>query len=1265
MNLPDEVIAEGQAIPDTLRASAPEHHEVLRPDIVIRNPLSHGDGQKPRLLIQIYPATQDLEKRVTGKTWSASPASRMVDLLHAAGVRLGLVTNGEQWMLVDAPRDDTSGFASWYATLWCEEQLTLRAFRTLLGVDRFFGVADEETLEAMLAESAQNQQDVTDQLGYQVRKAVEVLVQALDRADQDHSRSLLAGVNEAVLYEAALTVMMRLVFLFCAEERGLLLLGDPLFDQHYAVSTLREQLRLTADQHGEEILERRHDAWCRLLSTFRAVHGGVKHERMTILPYGGDLFDPDRYPFLEGRKRGTSWHAESADPLPVNNRTVLHLLEALQILKVKLPGGGSAEARKLSFQALDIEQIGHVYEGLLDHTAKRATEPTLGLVGTRDKTRDFEPEMPLSKLDELLGKGTAELVKFLKEESGRSAQTLEKLLDRPLSPEEERRYQTACGLGKDGGALWQRVKPFAVLIRDDSFGYPVIIRAGSVYVTEGTDRRSTGTQYTPRSLTEPVVRYALEPIVYIGPAEGKPRSEWRLRSPREILALRICDFACGSGAFLVQICRYLSERLVEAWDEVERQHPGPPRITPEGEVSDGLPDERLIPKDPDERLAYARRIAAQRCIYGVDINPLAVEMAKLSMWLLTLAKDKPFTFLDHSIRCGDSLVGIHDLKQLKRFSLREGPVQTDLFAGVPLDAIVEEAVTDRLKLEGMEGGTVEDVASQRELLAKAEDKLARLKAVADTLIAVEFGLDKTTAMERAAKLLAASHPVSVRSAVKGLPFHWPLEFPEVFQDSRSPGFHAFVGNPPFMGGQKITGNLGTAYRDFLVTHIASRKRGSADLCSYFFLRMSSLVRNGGMAGLLATNTIAQGDTREVGLDQLLGYGFSIPRAIPSRKWPGQANLEVAHVWMRKGPWGESVLDEKPVPKITAFLTPPGKAEGKPQRLAENADKSFQGSNVLGMGFVLEPDEAQALIEKDPRNKDVLFPYLHGEDLNTRSDHSASRWVINFHDWTLERAETYPNVMKLVRDKVKPERDKLAAGDATARERAKRWWQFARPTMKLYAMIMGMERVVAVSLVTHHVGFAFVPTGQVYAHRLAVFTLPETGHFALLQSNFHEPWARIHSSSLETRINYSPSDCFETFPFPRDLPSLEGAGDRYDAHRRSIMLARQEGLTKTYNRFHNPEETSEDIQTLRNLHVEMDQAVAKAYGWEDLDLGHGFHETKQGLRFTVSELARREILDRLLQLNHERYAEEVMKGLHEKKAKKGRKASVTDDENGRL
>src|SRR5262249_41206611 len=158
-----------------------------------------------------------------------------------------------------------------------------------------------------LDKSAADQQEVTDQLGYQVRKAVEVLIQALDKADQDHGRKLLADVDDKVLYESALTVMMRLGFLFAPPEREMMLLCRRPYDKNYAVSTLREQLRVTADQFGEEILGFRYDAWARLLTTFRAMYAGAKHDRLKLPAYGGNLFNPDRFPFLEGRKSGTTW----------------------------------------------------------------------------------------------------------------------------------------------------------------------------------------------------------------------------------------------------------------------------------------------------------------------------------------------------------------------------------------------------------------------------------------------------------------------------------------------------------------------------------------------------------------------------------------------------------------------------------------------------------------------------------------------------------------------------------------------------------------------------------------------------------------------------------------------------------------------------------------------------------------------------------------------------------------------------------------------
>ena len=1253
-----ELLAEGQAIPQSLKSDVAEYGETLRPDWVVTDPAT----QKPRLLVQVYPRSQSLTKPVATSRWKTSPDTRLGQLFKDTGIRLGLVTNGDHWMLVNAPKHDTTGYASWHANLWLEEPVTLRAFRTVLGADRLFSVPDDQTLEALLDQSAADQQEVTDQLGYQVRKAVEVLIQALDKADQDHGRKLLGGVDEKALYESALAVMMRLVFLFCAEERELLLLGDELYDRNYAVSTLREQLRVTADEFGEEILGLRYDAWIRLLTTFRAVYAGATHDRLRLPAYGGSLFNPDRFPFLEGRTLDTTWRTAEATPLPVSNRTVLHLLEALQVLQTRV--GKTTEARTLSFRSLDIEQIGHVYDGLLDHTAKRATEPMLGLAGTRDQ----EPEIALAELEKLAAKGEKELLRFLKDEMGRSESALKKALSAELDDQLASRFRTAC----QDSDLWKRVKPFAGLVRLDTVGYPVVVTTGSVFVTAGTDRRSTGTHYTPKSLTEPIVQYTLEPLVFDGPAEGTPKERWKLRSAKDILDLKICDMACGSGAFLVQACRYLSDRPMEAWeiDEGAAQrrtqqtifNDAPAkryetiRITPYGQTSRGVLYEQLVPLDPDERKTYALRIVAQRCVYGVDKNPLAAEMAKLSLWLLTLAKDKPFEFLDHAIRHGDSLVGIHDTEQLRKFNLDGKGEDNRLFLQF-LDDQITGAVGLRRKIEEMQANTVEDVEAQDQMLREANEKLDRLKCAADLLIAAEFtpgsAADKRAARDAAAIQVTtnfhhtdlASFRQEAQKALGGQPtFHWPLEFPEVVVERV--GFDALVGNPPFKGGQKITGTLGDPYREYLVRHLANGKRGSADICAYFFIRGTQLLRQHGQLGSLATNTIAQGDTREVGLDQLLEGSCVIPRAVRSRPWPGVASLESALVWVRKGKWASLfVLDDKLTTGITAFLTAPGAVTGNPHRLKANEDKSFIGSYVLGLGFVLKPEEAQGLIEKDARNKDVLFPYLNGQDLNSQPDQVPSRWVINFFDWPIERAKEYPDCFRIVEEKVKPERM-----TNNRKERREKWWQYAEKCPALYRTITGMKRVLGIALTSRTLSPHFLPSNIVLDQTVVVFSLDSATYFAVIASTIHYFWVLHHGATLRTDLRYTPSDCFETFPLPKSLGGLEAIGEQYHAHRQQVMLTRKEGLTKTYNRFHAPEEASADIQKLRELHVEMDNAVASAYDWSDLNLAHGFHETKQGVRFTISEAARQEVNARLLRLNHERYADGVKRGLHDTKKK---------------
>jgi hypothetical protein len=1304
------LLAEGQAIPQSLKSDAAEYGETLRPDWIVNDPKT----QRARLLVQVYPRSQSLTSPVQASRWKTSPDTRMMQLLHDTGIRLGLVTNGDHWMLVNAPKNETSGYVSWYASLWLEESLTLRAFRTLLGAERFFGVSDDLTLEALLDRSAADQQEVTDQLGYQVRKAVEVLIQALDRADQDHGRALLSDVGEATLYESALTVMMRLVFLFCAEERELLLLGDDLYDRNYAVSTLREQLRITADQFGEEILGLRYDAWARLLTTFRAVYAGIDHDRLKLPAYGGSLFNPDRFPFLEGRKLGTSWKNTEATPLPVSNRTVLHLLEALQVLQVRMPGGGPAEARRLSFRALDIEQIGHVYEGLLDHTAKRATEPVLGLQGTREK----EPEIALTDLERIAARGEPELLKFLKDETGRSESALKRGLNATVDDQLASRFRTAC----QDPQLWERVKPFAGLVRLDTVGYPVVITTGSVFVTAGTDRRSSGTHYTPRSLTEPIVQYTLEPLVYVGPAEGLPREQWKLRSARELLDLKFCDMACGSGTFLVQTCRYMAARVLEAWDAVQKDNPGTVRITPEGEPSAGLPSETLIPDDPDERQTYALRIVAQRCLYGVDKNPLAAEMAKLSLWLLTLAKDKPFEFLDHAIRCGDSLVGIHSLDQLRKFNLDAKGDNYALFLGF-LDEQIDEAVALRRQIIEMPSNTAEDVEAQDAMLREANERMDRLKCAADLLVGAELlrweqrdvlrvDLDdddvdlnenghwqpgwlsakRATERFRQAARIQASVAVETQFETSSLasfqslcstwlngevPFHWPLEFPEVM--SERGGFDAFVGNPPFQGGAKLGAAHSLAYRDYLVERIGGGvrgQRGQTDICAFMFCRAGDLLRRMGYFGLVATNTIAQGDTRLVGLDRLIGSGNVIMRAISSQKWPGSASLEVAIIWLRKGHWGgRLILDHADVRGITPYLSIEGEIEGPPHRLASNLDRSFEGIRVEGTGFILDEKAVNSLISSNPKNEEVIRQHLRGDDFTSRPDKSPSSWIINFQDWPLNRdvfppeytgpcASDYPECLEVVERLVKPQRLALPPKNPFNISAAAKWWQFCALRPTLQTATQGMRRVLFHAFgPTKYVAFGFIDSDWIVAAPNNIFAFEKWEYYAILQSGLHSSWAWSYGSTMETRLRYTRSSCFETFPFPKSFDGLAKIGEDYSTALDGVMLARQEGLTKTYNRFHDSSDSSADICCLRRLCEELDNAVAAAYGWSDLDLGHGFHETKQGVRFTIGESARREALARLLRLNHERYEEEARRGLHDKKSGKTARAKKKTETTG--
>lgn len=1307
LELGPEVLVDGPGVPANLRVRVAVHHEDLRPDFAVLGFAESGE-RPTRLVVQVFAAGTDLERPEDGARWKASPVTRMVELLRGVpdgGPTLGLVTNGEQWVLVSAPRKGTTTFVTWHASLWFEEKITLQALRTLLGARRVFGPVDE-TLERLIERSAEHQHDVTIQLGLQVREAIELLVRRIDELDRGSGRTLLEGVTEKQVYEAAVTVMMRLVFVFYLEEQADLyfpVAKSNFYQRHYALSPLGSSLRAEADRLGPDVLERRTSAWCRLLATFRAIHGGVAHVDMRLPAYGGHLFDPDRFPFLEGRKPGQGWRTNAAAPLAIDDATVLFVLEALQVLRVRDVGANGSETRRLSFRELGVEQIGNVYESLLDHTAKRAADAVVSLKASKGE----EPEIELRELEQRYDPiDTSKLVSFVKERTGRTEPSIAKDLEYTIE-DDPSRWLVACG---NDSELYGRVKPVAGLVREDRRKQPVVYPKDSIYVTAGADRRSTGTHYTPPSLTEPVVRYALEPLVYVGPAEGKPESEWVLKSAREILGLRVCDLACGSGAFLVQACRYLAERLVEAWTLLEAANSGRLLITPEGDLSTGAAGERIIPKDGIERQAIARRVVADRCLYGVDINPMAVEMAKLSLWLTTLQREKPFGFLDHSIRHGDSLVGVTDTWQLERLNLTN-PTAPEVLASGLVRSGLARARTLRLQLGSLPTETVADVERKAALLAEANTHLRAARAISDALVAAYFDAFQRTASQRSRRLrvnleqdvasdvkrvldpaisdnerlLEAEHCstralTALRSGAstgvpQRTPLHWVLEFPEVFEVPAR-GFSAFVGNPPFRGGKLIRGAFGEDYRSYLVEVAANGARGHADLVAYMFLRASGLVQRDGTLGLIATNSIAQGDTREVGLDQILDHGFTVYHAVRSTPWPGDASLEVAHVWIRRGPWtGRYLLDGQDVRGITALLLPPGGVSGIPHRLDANRELSFIGSFVLGMGFVLECSEAESLLKRGPRLREVIEPYLNGEDLNNRPDHSPSRYVINFRDWPVDRegegtwvgappaeqkqfmrsvhaprdyphpvASDYPEALSIVEERVRPERQRRRPDGTFALRRPlpERWWQYADKRPALYRSLSLLHRALGVSLVSKHLFFSWVLPPIVASHATALFAVEDDGFLALLESGLHFEWVRKYQSNLrDTSGNrYTPSDCFETFPLPESRSSLDGLGKRLDESRRESCVRRQIGLTALYNLFHNRACEDEDIRSLRSIKTDIDRATLEAYGWGDLVPRHGFNRLAEGERFTMQDELRAEILDRLLTLNHARHAAEV-------------------------
>lgn len=1188
----------------------------------------------------------DSLRQTPSDLWAATAVDRLEALLRENKIEIGLVTDGRWWGLVCAREGSMAASGIVDALTWIEEPRTRDAFLTLIGRQHIIGGDPAERLPVLFDESVAAAEEITEALGAQVRRAVELLIQSFsESAVNAHGRGLPNPLPARThdTYEAAVTVMMRVVFLLFAEERGLLPTGE-LFEQGYGIS--RELARLVAreSEESEESLDATSLTWHRLLATSQALYGGASFEGLRMPAYGGSLFDPIRFPFL------TATNEQGTLSITVSDRVMLHMLRSVQLAILK---GG--EARQISFRDIDVEQIGYIYEGLLGYTCVTVDETHLGLVG---KTGE-EPEIPLSKLESLAtanpdARKLAAVIRAWVEDDQPSASpptaaAIAKAITADVDPSVVSALTQAVG---DDHELRARVRPWLGLVRQDLRTHPFVVLPGGLLVKETPSRKNAGAHYTPKSLAEEVVLHALQPMCYSpGPHQTADESTWKLRTSDELLDLKVADIACGSGAFLVAAARYLAERVVEAW------------------ISED-------PTNAHRKDLYRRAIrqVVANCLYGADINDMAVEMCKLSLWLVSLDRDLPFSFVDDKVFLGNSLLGLTSLDQLRKLHIDPSRVSEqhvfDIF-DVDVAAIIRKAVDlrQRLSTEIDEDDPARTSTAKWRQLTQLREVTAELRKIADGVIAagISLGGKPGKALDEAYENLRiavkAAHsfpqdgacdtawlnkivdsgltPTVATDYERWQPLHWVLEAPDVMLDHG--GFDAVVGNPPFLGGKKITRGMGTNLRDWLVNTLAGGKAGHADLVAYFFLRAQSLLTVSGSLGLIATNSVAQGDSREVGLDHMVTTGFEITRSVQSRTWPAaSANLEYAAVWGTQGQLGKDVLrvaDDVAVARISTLLEPEGRVSGPPKGLVENSGIGFIGCYTLGMGFVVEPDEAERWIALEPRNADVLFQFVNGDDLNSRPDVSGSRWVIDFNTRDEGVAATYSLPFNHIRQSVMPER-----ATKSAAVRAAPWWQFFRTRPNLRKAISELDEVLVINRHSVTVMPLRVRTGRVFSDATVIFATNSYSDQAVLSSSGHQLWAMMYGSTLgHNTVRYTPSDVFETFPRPQATDWLEQVGRTLDEERREIMLRRDLGLTKLYNLVNDPDivdATDPDIARLRATHVDLDEAVMDAYGWSDVPLAHGLHTYRQMERWTVSPAARIEILDRLLEENHRRAAAEA-------------------------
>ncbi|MBX3356344.1 MAG: hypothetical protein KF724_11680 [Phycisphaeraceae bacterium] len=859
--------------------------------------------------------------------------SQVLQWLRAGGERLAILTNGEQWRLIFAGIDFHAS-VEWDVESWFEEggvSRRLTGLRSLLNPTIWTPPERDQPsplLRAIL-DSRKGQSDLSAILGERVRRAVEILAQAHEQAL--HERA--GAIDQSDLYRAAVRMIMRIVVTLFAESRELLPADNEIYHTAYSVRGLRDRLEREFVRSPAR-LARCHSGWPHLLALFRLIHDGCAHEALPVPRYGGELFEPGDPASADGVSRAVHlFETDCFDAEVIPDRDVHAILDLLTRTKVRIRQGRSSTlvAAPVNFSELDNEYIGILYEGLLDYELRAAPgdQPVIFLnVGD-------QPALPLATLEAMDDAALKALLEKMKQkkqagsedeeegddaaeeaddDDGAEADSEDSDPESDSAAEEEQpevaddaeasegiRHTTrsraeqwarrACEVAgivpKPRGRLTpeRQLQHEAALARAARALVDRVILPREWYLVRwGGTRKGSGTFYTKPQLAIPTVHRTLRPLAFDPPtgADGLPDTDaaphrWVPKRPEEILSLKVCDPACGSGSFPLAALRFLTDALFQSILHHRRLEGdigrplrdilGLPAPHAANNGAEPLREEKLPCRPEDDRFeerlkAVLRRHVVERCIYGVDLDPLAAELCRLALWIETMDRDLPFSFLDHKVRCGNSLVGawfdqflhypvmawereggdkshangVHFAKEAftKAIATRKSKVvKPDLIAFIDsadmlfkpdLAAVATAHDEAERALRALHELPVHETAerSRRFRALRETQAFTRLKDALDLWCAIWFWpgdrIDDCPLPTEFAAPTEDARTIARELAGSLRFFHWELEFPDVFRAGCG-GFDAVVGNPPWENlqpnSEEYFSNVNPLFRSFI------------------------------------------------------------------------------------------------------------------------------------------------------------------------------------------------------------------------------------------------------------------------------------------------------------------------------------------------------------------------------------------------------------------------------------------------------------------